>query len=391
MTSLNRYQIKFGYGNQSQIDSGVVSSSGLCVNSLSSFSERNLYNTYMQKTLGSPTLSNNLEFNYTSFGSINVPVLMNVDSSNLIFGNFFQSGSILNSGNNWYFPYSYEKNNSIVEDFLSIIKDSDTQSERLVGSVASNLRIAFDNSDFMNILTTFLGRNIQREYSISSDNFDTSNNLIFSWDSCYSKIGDGINELDTFTFDDFYINLENNVSDRKYNSNYVQKFILGDLFGSGVIDIPFDSFGDTSIDEIVSLLSGSQPTRIVFYWGESDIRLKIAMLIRVNSVASREEEEELIRFNYNMVEDMTLANNFGSWEVDDFDNNIIFIDTLGGTLINNVFPGDKFIYNRIMYDIEDIPSESTIKLDSMGDLESTSGGNDFLILRQPININVNSN
>jgi hypothetical protein len=349
-----------------------------------------LADIYKDKSIGTPSELGELEFKYTHYASVNLPMVINTDMAYLIFDSLFQGGINSSGTSYWFYPYSYDMANPEVNDYVSIIKYLKDESKRMIGAVNKTVRLSFDNNNFMSAINTFHGREVESQYSIDGeDEFATSNKSLLTWNECNAKIGDGHSQLHDFTFSNIYVTVDNGLSARHYNKKKVERFILGDVMGSGNIEVPFDTYGTLSIETIIGFFDSSDPVRIVLSWGEGSTKLKIALLVKNITIHSHEDDEEFIRFNFNLVENMSLSTYFGGWSVSDINNNLISIDTSGNTLVDNIFPGDKFVYQREMYNIIDIPDSSTIKLESMGGLTASSSGSDYLLLRHPINVNVN--
>lgn len=390
MGKMNEFESKFGFGEQSDISTGASSSSGLCLSSVANFDEVGLADIYKDKSIGTPSELGELEFKYTHYASVNLPMVINTDMAYLIFDSLFQGGINSSGTSYWFYPYSYDMANPEVNDYVSIIKYLKDESKRMIGAVNKTVRLSFDNNNFMSAINTFHGREVESQYSIDGeDEFATSNKSLLTWNECNAKIGDGHSQLHDFTFSNIYVTVDNGLSARHYNKKKVERFILGDVMGSGNIEVPFDTYGTLSIETIIGFFDSSDPVRIVLSWGEGSTKLKIALLVKNITIHSHEDDEEFIRFNFNLVENMSLSTYFGGWSVSDINNNLISIDTSGNTLVDNIFPGDKFVYQREMYNIIDIPDSSTIKLESMGGLTASSSGSDYLLLRHPINVNVN--
>lgn len=391
MGRMNAFQSKFGIGKQSSIDTGVSSSSGLCLNSTTNFDTTDLVDIFNDKAIGTASELGELEFKYTHYGSINIPFVVNTEMAYLMFSSLFQYGNVSSGTSHWFFPYSYDSDSMEANNFYSIVKYLEDESKRMIGGVNKTVRLTFDNNNFMSAMTTFHGREVESEYSISDGVFETSNRPLLTWNECNAKIGNGYSDLNDFSFNNIYINIDNGLSARKYNNDKISKFILGDIMANGVLEVPFDNYSSLSVESIINLFENSDPVRIVLTWGENSTKMKIALLAKNITLNSRDDNDEYIRFNFNLVENMSLSEHLGGWSVDDLDNNLIRIDPLGGTLINNLFPGDKFVYRRQIFNIVDVPSYNTVKLESMNGLNENSAGGDYVIIRHPINVNVNLN
>lgn len=387
---MNRYQANIGIGKQVDIGTPSSADTGILISNLFDKISPDNKDIYDGKATGSASDRNNLDFKYNNrINSINIPLLAN--SSNLydLFNSFFQGSLIENEEGYYFYPYSYSSYEQSSSEFITILSDMGSRSRRMIGSVCNNISFVFNDS-FVVFNSNFIGREVDSEYDSSGENYSIPSNSVFRWSNADINISDSLYESERSVIKNISISLSNNISYKHYNNEKVQKFINGDISGSGSFSVPFDlDINKSSLDIYNNMSDNNNLFKLVITWGKSNSNgASIIMNGKINSTEVVDDQEQNIRFSYDLVEDKKFSNKINDFTITDSANNEITFDLDSNiTLINNVFPGDMFSDGTISQNIISIINYNKIEVEDVSCINGSS--NRAGILRHPIIVKVN--
>lgn len=409
MAQRSRWQDRYGYGEQSAIDTAVASSYGLFMVDHSDLSPGQ--EQIISSKIGRAAAKTNLtEFeikNKVTFCSL--PLIVSPAQIYPALRFFFQSGSLQDSTTNtikWFYPYSYSSTGSVCEVWASLFRDTSsgtTRSQRMTGAISHELEISLGRGEYITAISKFLGRDLEINRNTSGDTFTLSTNAPLLLRNCVTKIGNSYEALETFDLKSFNLRIRNNAKARTYNSSYVSRFNLGRVEGQGEIITPWEnnSTNYNYTQAYTDFFAGTL-TRISIYWADqyltSGSSMSINLLGRFVKGRIAEDKEISNTMEFVLVEDASFSyenSKITDWVVDGSDASLIDLTFSGSEILTgNVFPGDAIVTddasigNSSYWTIERIIDTNTIKLTSNHTAGTGASGNKIRIIRQPINVGI---
>lgn len=387
---MNRYQENIGLGKQSDLTTPVSVDNGIIISNFSDKIDSDNRNVVDNKATESASRRHNLEFKYHNrINSINIPVLANNSNLYDLFNSFFQGSYIENNNGYYFYPYSYNGFNQESSEFMTILSDMDSRSRRMIGSVCNSISIIF-NDDFVVLNSNFIGREVESEYDSSGESYSMPSDSVFSWSDSNIVISDSFSNSGRTVLKNISISLNNNINYKFYNNDKIQKFINGDISGNGSFYVPFDlDINKSSLDIFENISDNSNLFRISINWGgDSSNGASIIMNGQIHSTDIVDDQEQNLRFSYDLIEDKEFSNKINDFSISDTSNNEITLDLDNNiTLEDNVSPGDIFSDGTYSQNIISIIDYNKIKVEDVSKLDDSSSKAG--ILRHPIIVKVN--
>ena len=403
---MSKADVRYVIGFQSSIDTPVVCSGDIATGVLfSNYPDFTVDNIILDNEYLRGSSAKHYKLNYRkSVYAYKIPFSIVATPTSLypILRLFFQRGYHITGDTVWFYPYSYELSGSVCSVWGTVVRkltDSNADSQRLSGAIIDTL--AFDLSDyFLKVTGNFTARRLETDYDSTNDDFtlDTEGSLLKR--QVISKIGDSYTALQDFDIESLALNIRNNIKPRYYNNEYIKRYTLGKVTSDGRLRCPREnSSTDYNDDVFLNYAEGTKVVRICVYWDSLySPTVSISFLAKLVDIEQEIAEGNSNTIVFYAVEDSSFSffdNKIQEWQVDSSDATIVSLTLATDVVLTgNVFPGDKILMkdstNSIkLYKISDIIDDNTIKL-SEAHIDGTgAGGEQAVIIRQPITIGIN--
>lgn len=417
MAQRSTQQDKYAIDFQTDISTAVECSSGVDTDKsgITIFNHSPFYvnQTYIdgRKTVKSASRNILVEYqNTTTTPATSLQVMLSPKDAYPPLRLFFQRGCLQDTTDStikWFFPYSYMSDGSTCETWATIVRDlssGETESHRLVGSIATNLSFAVNASEYITLATRFNSRSCELDYNSSGDNFTLSTDSPLLWRNSVTQMGDSYSSSETLDLKAFSLEVNNNAVGKKFNSAYIQRFILGSVTGRGAITIPWDNSSTSFLNNVpMERFMSGNVNRLSIYFGNQYVNtgstLSLNLLVRYSGGAISSDSEVSNDMPFILVEDASFSSDNGkisTWSIDSASaDTISFAFTGTETLTGNVFPGDVVLTldatsgSNDRWIVEKILSSSSLTLTENHSAGVGATGTNATIIRQPINIGLN--
>lgn len=163
----------------------------------------------------------------------------------------------------YFIPYSTGQ--AAIEMWQSLVRSmapsGTASSHRIVGAVPSSITLSAEEGTPLTASVDFRGYNFESNRDVASDTLTVSAENPLLWQNATISLGGTTVNLPGFT-----MTITNNLITKWYDSQTVEKFLLGDFGVEGTITVPWAATTVGGNQQITDFINGNV-TRLVIYWG----------------------------------------------------------------------------------------------------------------------------